>query len=525
MHNNLKPLIIKDAKRNTREEKLIRINNMLYSIRRINRLITREKSSEQLVRACCEDLVKLRGYLHVCVLLLDTTRNSVSCISAGPEGVESGGERAIKPNMPTACYREVLRNKDAQMIEESSAECGFCFPRNEDEGSVVVSIRLQYGNSLYGILNVTMNRDSIIEHEERDLLKRLASDLSIAINKLDMEKKQQGFMLCLRQNERKFNCLLESLNEGIWVIDKNSVSTYVSQRMADMLGYNPDQMTGKRITDFLEHGQQDMWDRLLSPHTRENKRQHVLKFLKKDGSVIYARVIAVLLLGTGGTYEGAIAGVQDITEQRNLERELLELSKNEQERLGQALHDSLGQLLTGIALKNKAVEHRLRELNLPEWRETERITNLINRAIEQTRMLANGLLHLKLEPDSFISGIKELITNTENMFDVRCLLECSGSIEVKDRIAAVELYMIAREAIHNALKHGCATEIKISIVRGQSGIVLEIIDNGSGKLEDLYGHKGLGLGIMRNRAHAINAALDFYENSERGLKLRCVLPV
>jgi PAS domain S-box-containing protein len=519
-------LIIENALvKHGRGKKLIRINSILYSIRRINHHISRKKDREQLIKACCKDLVRIRGYIYVCVLLLDTNQEIVSCISAGAERVKSHVEKMIKQNMMPPCYRKTFRQKDVLLIRKPSAECGSCFLQNKYEGALGMSIMLQFRNSVYGVLKITMNRDSIVEQEERNLLQRLASDIGYAFNKLDIEENHRRFMEKLQQSEQKFRCLLESLNEGIWVVDKNSVTTYVNPRMAAILGYSPEEMMEKKITDFLEPGRQDGWNRIFTLNPQGIKQQHVFKFLKKDDSALFARITLALLQSRRGAFEGAIACVQDITEQHNLERELLELSKNEEERLARTLHDSLGQLLTGVALKNKVLENRLKELDLPEWRDAENITGLINQAVEQTRMLAKGLLYFELGPDSFISGIKELIITTEHIFGVRCLLECDGSIEIGDRITGFQLYMIIREAVHNAVKHGRATQVKISIVRSQNGIVLEITDNGSGRLDDLDRDTGLGLGIMRHRAHMINAALDFFENSKQGLKLRCVLAV
>jgi PAS domain S-box-containing protein len=509
--------------KNTIEKKLVRINNFLCAIRRINHLIALKKNKEQLMKACCRDLVKIRGYDYVNIVLLDGNRNIRTSISAGTEKLKAKRERMIKKNNLPACYRKTLKNPDVLLVQKPSIQCGSCFLQNAYHGTWSMSIRLQFRRTVYGVLKITVNGKSIIEGEERELLKRLASDLAFAFNKLDLEQEQQGFITRLQQNEEKFHSLLESLHEGIWAIDKGAVTTYVNPRLAAILGYSVDEILGRRMVSFMEKEQQRRWETVFAQFPTDVKQEQIFKFRKKDGSKIYVKMIISPYMNRRGEYEGAIAGVEDITGQRELELEMLRLSRKEQERLGQTLHDSLGQLLTGIAFKNKVMEHRLQELQLPEWEEAAHITGLVNRAIEQTRILARGLLYFELDPGSFISGIKELIANMENLFNIKCELICEGRIVIRDKITAIQLYRIIQEAIHNAVKHGKATEIKISILRKEKSIVFAVIDNGTGDLQHLSRKKGLGMRIMQYRANTINASLEFLQNYGGGLKLLCIV--
>src|SRR6202035_4980113 len=82
----------------------------------------------------------------------------------------------------------------------------------------------------------------------------------------------------------------------------------------------------------------------------------------------------------------------DITERKELERAVLAIGTREQRRIGQDLHDGLGQRLTGIAFMGKVLEQRLAEASLPEATEAARIVQLVNDSIRMTRELAHGLL-------------------------------------------------------------------------------------------------------------------------------------
>lgn len=131
----------------------------------------------------------------------------------------------------------------------------------------------------------------------------------------------------LYESEKRYRQLAETLLEGIWVIDRDNRSTYVNPHMGRILGYAVDEMVGKTLFDFMdEQGAQ------LARHLIERRRQgirelHEFEFIHKDGRRIYAALNACPVLDENGTYIGAIAGVEDITERRKATDNLKDLER------------------------------------------------------------------------------------------------------------------------------------------------------------------------------------------------------
>src|SRR5579872_1051568 len=75
------------------------------------------------------------------------------------------------------------------------------------------------------------------------------------------------------------------------------------------------------------------------------------------------------------TEEGVLvsSAIRDISERKRLEKAVLEISERERQRIGQDLHDGLGQHLTGIAFMSKVLEHKLSEQKLPDAAEAAKI--------------------------------------------------------------------------------------------------------------------------------------------------------
>jgi PAS domain S-box-containing protein len=214
----------------------------------------------------------------------------------------------------------------------------------------------------------------------------------------------------------------------------------------------------------------------------------------------------------------------NITESRRLEREIQTVSEREQRRIGQDLHDGLGQYLTGIACMVKVLGAKLAEKKLPEAGDAQRITSMVNETIQQTRDLARGLCPVELETNGLQAALQELASRVTKLFNTKCEFNSAGVVQMYDNAAAVHLYRIAQEAINNAIKHGHASEIALGLTSANGQIVLTIQDNGSG-LPTNGNHKpsGMGMRVMNYRAAMIGANVQVENLSDGGALVKCTV--
>lgn len=222
--------------------------------------------------------------------------------------------------------------------------------------------------------------------------------------------------------------------------------------------------------------------------------------------------------------EQVIALVRDVTDRRRLEREILEISHREQQRIGQDLHDSLGQHLTGISFLSKALESKLTRLKLPEAGQAGEISQLVVETLGHTRNIARGLFPVELERTGRLTpALKELVDNLEKLFRVSCRLDVQEGLEVSDARVSTELFRITQEAISNAIKHGKAKRITVRLQRGPECTQLFIQDDGVG-LQKNANSSGLGRRIMSFRAHRIGGRLEVASMDIGGTLVTCEFP-
>lgn len=184
---------------------------------------------------------------------------------------------------------------------------------------------------------------------------------------------------------------------------------------------------------------------------------------------------------------------EEMDERARLEDAMHTATLREKQRIGQDLHDSLGQKLSGAVYLARALEMEIS----PAGREqAAKLIELLKDAVSQVRRTARGLAPLEVGEDGLVPGLRRLAEETCDVFNIACSFRDGGAPADLEPEAAVHLYHIAQEAVHNAVRHGEAREIRIEL----SPKLLRITDNGRG-FDAAATASGAGLRIMRHRAN------------------------
>lgn len=212
----------------------------------------------------------------------------------------------------------------------------------------------------------------------------------------------------------------------------------------------------------------------------------------------------------------------DFTERRELEAAVLRISAREQERIARDLHDGLGQVLIGIAFKSKLIENMLAKGVTPSAVMAADLVRYANEASVQARSLAYGLDPIALR-DGLYAALDNLARSTHALFGVKCTVTACLLRDIEDNHTMSQLYRIAQESITNAVKHGQAGKIALSLNETDDELVLSVTDNGRGFPDDMKIGPGFGLKIMEYRAKAIGGALEIRPGVNGGVTVRCIV--
>ncbi|MGI8605026.1 MAG: ATP-binding protein [Verrucomicrobiales bacterium] len=310
--------------------------------------------------------------------------------------------------------------------------------------------------------------------------------------------------------------ILEATSDLVAIAEKDSRRlVYLNQAGRRMIGLDPDEdISTLRINDIVPPWAADIKQHVCFPTvdaigywTGESA------VLTRAGHEITVSESITRLHSRGANGGDAYAFIiRDITEQKRMEKEVLDIAEREQSRFGHDLHDGLGQHLTGVQFMAQVLQQKLEAETHAQSAEAAEIATLIKQAVTQTRDLARGLSPVVLQSKSLQDALRDLAAGITRRGQAECETNLDDDIAITNSEAAIQLYRIAQEAVNNALKHGQASTVTISLVHDEAGrIELCVRDNGIGFPEDFQAGLGMGLRVMNYRAGLIGGSLEILQ--------------
>ena len=307
--------------------------------------------------------------------------------------------------------------------------------------------------------------------EQREELKTQQKSLQIQNEKL------RNTQIELEESRHGYSDLYDFAPVGYFVLDNDGLILNINLTGAALLGVEKSLIIGKHIFNYINRADQDTFFRFRRKVFETRCQQTCeLQLIGKNKSLFYALLFGSRVKDphTGSIrFRVAVTNITErkhaeeqlkaITERRFLEKEILDITERERELIGQELHDGIGQVLTGIAVKCKGLALKLKGKSSEEMKEALEISNLANKAISQIRDTAKMLYPVDIETGGLVSALETLASNTKKMLGVTCRFQCEKSVSVKNLVEAKQIYRIVQEAITNAVRHGKAKNINIKL--------------------------------------------------------------
>ena len=353
-------------------------------------------------------------------------------------------------------------------------------------------------------------------------------DLSVSEVRLATRRMFTGFVRDITQRKEAektlshYAALVESSDDAIVGKTLEGQVTSWNHGAEAIFGYTRDEIIGKPVSILIPADRQDEEPAILAKIRRGESIDHYETVRqRKDGKLINISVTVSPIRDAEGKIIGASKAARDITERKRLETEVAEISNREQQRIGQDLHDGLCQELAGIQLMCQVLEQKLAAKSKEEAKQVADISEHVREAIGHTRKLARGLSPVELETNGFTSALIELADTARKLFHIECRFDSAAPVMIRNNVAATHLYRIAQEAINNAVKHGKAKRIRISLTPNSEKVRMTIEDNGLGFSNAERKGSGMGLHTMKYRASVIGAALEV-RSEGTGATVTCI---
>jgi PAS domain S-box-containing protein len=331
-----------------------------------------------------------------------------------------------------------------------------------------------------------------------------------------------------RESEAQARAILETTVDGIITIDAEGTIESFNPAAETIFGYDEEEVIGNNVKMLMPPPYREEHDEYLRSYHETGRRNIIgigreVTGRRKDGSTFPMDLaVSEVELDDRTIFTGI---VRDISERRRLEKEILNVSEEERRRIGQDLHDGLGQMLTGIGLLSQDVARQLDDEGHERADDMVEITEHIKEADQYARDLSHGLIPVDVDANGLPEALRRLTKNAERLFDVECEFQEVETAHVHDNTTASHLYRIAQEAVNNAVRHGDADHIRIALAAGDEQIRLQVRDDGSGfDADDTADSDGMGVRIMNYRARIVGGTLDMNSTLGEGTVVTCTLP-
>jgi PAS domain S-box-containing protein len=348
----------------------------------------------------------------------------------------------------------------------------------------------------------------------KDRLQRLPAVVNRALTEARERRERRQAQAALEEQRVLLGTLIDSLPEIIYAVDTDNRVTVVNRALLDTLNRKREEVLGHRLSElWTEENVIDIESQAATTmRTGRPLTDQERAWIGADGSVRWFTFTHVPLRDHDNV-SGLVCTVQEVTNRKELEQEILEISNREQRRLGSDLHDGLGQELTGLSLLLKGLEVQLSR-EAPQYSsQVTKISDLLARAIQSTRSLARGLAPVNLERGGLPEALKHLVARCTDMYSLQCTFTTAGQkLPDLEEGAATHLYRIAQEATTNAARYARAKSIAIDLRSTGRKLQLSIADDGIGLSAGLaQGRPGMGLKIMEYRARMLGGSINFEE--------------
>ena len=366
----------------------------------------------------------------------------------------------------------------------------------------------------------------------------------------------------LENSREEYSQLIEAMDEGLAILDKDGRITYVNKQFCDTLGLSRDEILGHTPVDYVDKDNRSALERHMAERARGGITTYVANLKGADERNFWVKISPTLLVGKQGESTGSFAVVAndvqqlnarirtlayDINYRKDTEQSLLEsehakrmlaaqvmsAQEKERKRIASELHDGIGQTLSAIKFY---VENAIRNLNERTIENSAQMFgNVIPKlqdAIEEIRRISMDLRPSLLDDIGTLATLSWFCRQFQAIYEsMRIELRLDIEESAIPPPLKVAIFRIVQEAMNNCAKYSKANCIHISLSSSDKEIELAVEDDGQGfdyaevcaKIKSMGG--GMGLVSMRERAEFSGGMFSIESAAGKGTSMRVVWPL
>jgi len=511
-----------------KEKEFQRLNRTFQAISNSNRAMRHAKDETEYLGEVCKIIIEDCGHAMVWIGFAENDENK----TVQPV-VYSGFDEGYLENLDIT-WADSERGRGPSGTAIRTGKICTCRNMRTDlnfEPWREEAIKRDYASSLvlplmndgkaFGALTIYSREPDHFSEDEIKLLADLADGLSYGIITLRLNDAKFKAEEALQESEKKYRSIVETANEGIWIVDPEYRTTYVNKRIAEMVGYTRDGMIGRSGLDFTDEEGKTILRLNMEKIQQGIGESYEFKLIQKNGSTIWTILNANPIFDKESKFQGSLSMLTDITNRKNMEDELkktmkkLQKSNSELEQFAYVtshdLQEPLRMITSFLQLLQRRYEGQL-DSDADEFIEfavdgANRMHELIQDLLEYSRVTTKG---------KEFKGMKMEESLEKALINLNVSIEENNASITHDPLPIIygnysQIIQLLQNLIGNAIKYRSekTPQIHISALKENKHWLFSIKDNGIGidpqyaarifkifrRLHTNKEYKGTGIGL------------------------------
>jgi PAS domain S-box-containing protein len=354
----------------------------------------------------------------------------------------------------------------------------------------------------------------------------------------------------LRQSEERLRLITDNMLDMVSQLNMDGIHVYVSPAHKRALGYDPGEMLGKSIYEYLHPDDRERVTAAIQASLQSGSTGRAeFRYRHADGHYVWLETAGSLLFDDNGSSIGAILSGRDISERKlaelaskraeeelktaksrlqRLSHRLLEVQENDRRAIARELHDEIGQILTAAKIDLQVV----RRGNIPEdlaARLDENIASLDN-CLSRVRNLSLDLRPSMLDDLGLVAALRWQLNRQAERAGFQVHLVAEDAPERLHPELETVCYRIVQEALTNIAKHAHAHNVWVELTSSDREVLLSVRDDGVGfhvesALADAAHGVSFGILGMQERASLLGGKLEIVSAREKGTTVTARFPL
>jgi PAS domain S-box-containing protein len=360
-------------------------------------------------------------------------------------------------------------------------------------------------------------------NETDDSLQILEAIRTGCVDAFVIEEREGRTVYTLHNADLPYSTLVQRMQQGAAMLNATGDVIYCNVSLAVLLGTSTEALIGVHLQNLVHPEDSATLQRLLGAPELPSREGEV-RLRKQDGTILWSKV-SVNALSRDGVITGVL--VTDLTTEKSnaeLAARIQSVQDEERRNIARELHDSVGQLLTAVAMNLSSLQNAATNLGPAHAKLLEDSSVMVAEVTKEIRTISHLLHPPLLGVAGLSSAIRWYVDGFAERSNIAVQVEVPTELGRVSNEVEIALFRVVQESLTNVYRHSGCDSCSIKLEREGNWLHLEVRDAGKGIPNAAIAASGVGIRGMKERVRHLGGSLDV-TSAEGGTTVIAHLPV